>query len=226
VNTFYSSTFKLIINYYKVIILVLFTRCYKNIITLLLLHLCYNGVQALNVDSVLAVANKLPKGDSMRIIYLCDASYYLHYANVNDAYKLALNTQAEVEQYKHVAGKYKILTTLGTIEQTRSNYDNSIKQFKLAEQHAQAYNKPKWLETIYNNLANTYNLLTDPVNAIKYYEKSIAAAKQHDKGLWGSAYLNIAALYAKSNNTQFAINNCMLAMQDTKRLPIATQVCL
>jgi two-component system, sensor histidine kinase and response regulator len=167
------------------------------------------------VDSLIQVANTLPKGDSMRIILLCDASYYMHFENVNKAYNFALATQKEVLEYKHEAGKYKILATLATIEQTRSNFTQSIAYFKQAEAYAIQKGKTKWLETIYNNMANTYNLMASPANAIYYYEQSIKNAKLNKGGTWGNGYINIGALYARSGDREQAIKNFLLGLTDT-----------
>jgi signal transduction histidine kinase len=195
----------------------------KNIVTILLcIYAAHCGAQ--NIDSMIAEANKLPRGDTNRLNLLATANWTYQYVDIEKAEKLAVDGLAEAKQYNNTRNIYRFLVTVATIQQGKANFVKSIAFFNEALQLAKKNNRKKWEHTIYNNLGNTYNLMGDMIMAIQCYEKSIDTKKKYDPDTdWADTYLNIGAIHGRLGDYEMALKNTKLCLTDP-RIRIANKL--
>jgi two-component system, sensor histidine kinase and response regulator len=173
-------------------------------------------VLAQNLDSIMRVANVLPKGDTTRLKLLSFAAWNMQYADIDKAYTLCQSGLSEAQKFADTNNIYRLLVTIGTICQTKADWTNSINYFKQSIDFCTKAKKFKWLSTCYNNLANTYNVKGDFLNAINHYETSIELRKKYDPNeMIGDSYSNIGALYYHIQDTATALRKFKLGWQDT-----------
>jgi signal transduction histidine kinase len=186
----------------------------KNVLFILLCFTLF-FCQAQNNDSIMKVANALPKGDTTRLLLLATNAWTYQYIDVKKALQFTKDGLEEAKKARYNKAIYKLLVTAGCIEQTNANYDNSINYFKEGVTLCKQINKPTWLSTCYNNLANTYNLKGDVQLALENYELSLSLKDKNIGAMWGDTYINIGALYYHLQDSATALKKFKIGLQDT-----------